>query len=61
MDGTAIQIEQALPVQGGVDQDPRHKRDLIAPLVLGIGGGLTMAWVGFLGWAALRLTTYVFS
>ncbi len=59
MEGTAMQLEQALSARDAEDQPVAHRRDLIGPLMLAIGGGLTVAWIGFLGWGALSLTSYV--
>jgi len=54
-----MQIEQTLPVQGAEGQAAREKRDLLGPLALLFGGGLTLVWASFLGWGALSLASHL--
>src|SRR4051812_28080047 len=53
----SMQIQDT-PVSGS-GTEPPPPRDLSAILVLGVGGIVTLGWVGLLGWSGLRLIRYL--
>lgn len=56
-----MQLDQALQSSDITSQTRTSQRDMLIPTMLALGGLLTLAWTGFLGWGALSLVSYLFS